>query len=709
MGNFKAMLGLPEGMAQNPEFQSALVRFAVWIFGAVYISLGAVTAYYRVDVPYFLSLFSLFTLLYGGLFLSVLRRPEWPARRYFALTLDIIAISLAIFITREVISPFYLLYIWIFISAGTRYGSRHLVLASVEAVVAYSLVLTALDKWSQHPFEAVFFLLLLVLLPLYQFALVRRVQRAKDEAERANKAKGEFLAFMTHELRTPLTGVIGMTELLKTTELNGEQRDYVQSVTSSAHILGALIGDILDFSKIDAQRLHLEQVPFNLRTLVREVCEVLEPLALAARVELICDLAPEVPATVIGDPLRVRQILFNLAGNAVKFTQDGEVQVRVTVRPAEAGIDEPHLLLEVLDTGIGIPKAKLAEIFEGFSQADVSTTRRFGGSGLGTTIARQLALLMHGSIGVDSVEGQGSRFWIRLPLLGGVLPEVQAPARRLQGLRALVVERNGTQRALMCTVLGREGVECLALTKPEDLSDPVSPDFLVIADQLRGLDLPAIRARVASALGGERPCLYLTCAARRPEGSQDDTRCLGKPFLAADLVAAAEVLVGRAPVTAAAEPAANALSATPTAAVRVLVAEDNDIAAKVLTSFLTKMGYPYTRVEDGEQALSEALAGGYAIAVVDLRMPKIDGAEFARRYRAQAGDRPLPIVALTANASEDVRQSCLEAGMDDFLAKPVSPELLRQTIERMALKPQSPEAPTPGAPAPKPTKPQPPD
>jgi two-component system, sensor histidine kinase RpfC len=688
----KGVLGLPEGMVHNTEFQSALVRMAVWIFGAGYIALAAVTGYYRVDVPYFLSLLTIFTLVYVGIFVSVLRRPEWNARRYVALSLDIVAISLAIFITREAISPFYLLYIWIFISAGTRYGTSHLILASVEAVFAYSLVLIALDQWTKHTFEAVFFLLLLVLLPLYQYALVRRVQQAKDEAERANKAKGDFLAFMTHELRTPLTGVVGMTELLKTTNLDGEQRDYVQGISNSAAVLGALIGDILDFSKIDAERLKLEQVSFDLRSVVREVGGVLESLALAGGTEMICYVAPEVPATVTGDQLRVRQILFNLLGNAVKFTEDGQVEVRVGVRPAEAGVDQAHLLLEIEDTGIGIPADKLPHIFESFSQADISTTRRFGGSGLGTTIARQLVLLMHGTIGVDSVEGQGSRFWVRLPLLGSELPQEQPPGGCLKGRRALVLEHNQTQRERVCDALAREGVHCRAVAAAGDLPAlglrAADLDLVVIADHLRRFDLAALRAEVNAVLGGEPPCLFLTCAARPFEGQGAAVRYLGKPCLGTDLTAGVERLLGLAPDADAPTPTAAGLG--PCAAggtireVRVLVAEDNEIAAKVITTFLKKMGYPYIRVADGEEALREALAGDYGIAVIDLRMPKLDGVEFARRYRAQAPERPLPIVALTANASEDVKQACLEAGMDAFLAKPVSPDLLRQTIETMA-------------------------
>ncbi len=684
------LLRIPVGIGSNAEFQSALVRLAVWTFGACYIGLAAITGYYRVDIPYFLTLLSLFTIIYAGVFVSVLIRPHWPIRRYVALSLDIVAISLAIFITREAISPFYLLYIWIFISAGTRYGTPHLLLASVEAVVAYSLVLHALNQWTRHPYEAVFFLLLLVLLPLYQYALLRRVQRAKDEAERANKAKGDFLAFMTHELRTPLTGVIGMTELLKTTRLDAEQRDYVQAISNSAAVLNALIGDILDFSKIDAARLKLEQIPFEPRQLVRDVCAVLEGIALAEGVEMVCNVAPQVPKTLVGDQLRVRQILFNLVGNAVKFTEQGHVEVRLSVRPPEDGIAQPHLLLEVEDTGIGIPPDKLTQIFESFSQADDSTTRRYGGSGLGTTIARELALLMGGLIGVDSEPHKGSRFWVRLPLLGGEMPAEPTPSGRLAGRRALVLERDPAQRALICGALRREGMDCLGIAGLDELAAPgPAPDVLLIADHPAGCDIRGLRSAVEALLGVARPCLYLAYTARRPAGGTDGCPSLGKPCLAEDLVAAVESLLGLAPPlsrTALETPGFGGATTQGSAGIRVLVAEDNAVAAKVITTFLRKMGFEYRLVQDGEEALREALEGAYGIAIVDLRMPKLDGTELVRRLRRIAPGRRLPIVALTANASEEVKQECLAAGMDGFLAKPVSPERLRQTLEQLAVR-----------------------
>ncbi len=684
-------LGIPKGMGSNPEFQSFLVRLGVWIFGILYVLLAAVSGQHEVDLRNFLILVSLFAAVYLGLFASVFVRPEWALRRYLTILLDIVAISLGMYFTRAV-SPFNLLYIWIFISAGTRFGIRFLVAATVEAVVAYSVVIVVLDQWRNQPQESLFFLLLLVLLPLYLYSLLRQVQRAKEEAERANKSKSDFLAFMTHELRTPLTGVIGMSELLKTTSLDTEQHDYVQAISISAHVLSALIGDILDFSKIDAERLKLERQPFEPRAVVREVCGVLEGQALGEGVELICNLAPEVPRTVVGDPLRVRQILFNLLGNAVKFTEEGQIEVRVSVRPPEGGVALPHLLLEVQDTGIGIPEEKIEQIFESFSQADDSTTRRYGGSGLGTTIARQLTLLMGGAIGADSVPGRGSRFWVRLPVIGDTLPEAPVPAGRLKGRRALVLEPNQTQRELACAALGREGAQVQGASGIAELGT-LAPalealDFLVIADSPQGLDLAQVQGQAKVLLGSDPPCLYLTYAPRRQAGRPSGVPCTPKPFLAEELVAAAEALLGltQRPPGARNECAGlTANGSSSTAGIRVLVAEDNAIAAKVITTFLTKMGFAHTRVEDGEQALAEALDGSYGIAIVDLRMPKVDGVEFTRRYRAMAPQSSMPIVALTANASEDVKQTCLEAGMDDFLSKPVSPELLRRTVERLAI------------------------
>jgi two-component system sensor histidine kinase RpfC len=686
------MLKLKPELRGNPEFQSALVRIGIWIFAVGYVGLGALTDYYRVETDYYVVLFAVYLGLFVATLVSVIRRPVWAARRYAALVLDISAVSFAIFLTKEAISPFYLLYIWIFISAGTRYGRTPLTFASVLSLIAYNLVLVALGEWERHTFEAIFFLLLLVLLPLYQYSLLRKVQEARLEAEKANKAKGDFLAVMTHELRTPLTGVLGMAHLLKSTRLSGEQRGYVESIVSSAEVLRALIGDVLDLSKIDARKLALEAIPFDLRATVLEVCHTLDTQALNKGLELVAQVDPRLPAEVTGDQLRVRQILFNLMGNAIKFTEEGEVGVRVSVAPPDEAMALPeHVLLEVEDTGIGIPEAKIGRIFDGFVQADDSTTRRYGGTGLGTTIARDLTRLMGGRIGVQSEEGKGSRFWVRLPLLPAEsLPERPPATRRLAGRRALVLEENATVRRLILEIAEAEGMACVPVADVGQLSRVAGKgqtvDLLILGDSPAGQDLDGLLGLFRRVLDGSVPHLFLTYPARRAESEAPCSHCLNKPFLAEQLVAAMLCALAEAGADAPGQAVCEGGGGGERfGGVRVLVAEDNDIAAKVITTLLAKQGAEVTLVGDGEQALARARDGDFALAFVDLRMPRLDGIELTRALRAaEPPGRRLPIVALTANAAEDVKAECLAAGMDDFLGKPVRPQELTDMVSRYA-------------------------
>ena len=684
------MIKLDPALRSNREFQSAMVRMGFWVFGVIYLGSAAYTGYYQVDWDHFFPLFGAYFLFFTGMLISVLIRPEWIARQYFGLVLDITAVSLAIYLTGDV-SPFYLIYIWIFIYAGTRYGRSHLVFASILSLLACALTLIVLDEWRAYPYEAVFFLLLLIVLPMYQYSLLRQLQQARREAEVANKARGDFLAVMTHELRTPLTGVVGMTNLLQTTKLSAEQREYVDSIGSSAEVLRALIGDVLDLSKIDAQKLQLESIAFDLRSSMREVCAALVTQALAKGLELVLRVGPEIPDKVIGDQLRVRQILFNLIGNAIKFTDQGEVSVRATSCPPDGQMHRPHLLLEVQDTGIGIPEAQLEEIFEDFRQADESTTRRYGGTGLGTTIARDLTRLMGGLIGVDSEVGKGSRFWVRLPLQQEA--KVAGPAvghRPLDGLRALVFENNATSRELIMEILATAGMETEPVLDIAHLSRMTGQtpklDLLIVADSPDREDLPALLDLFRRVLGSNAPHLLLTYGARRADQQPIPGHYLNKPFLAEDLVSQVRQILGRErPRSERQQEVAASPQPTPVNGLRILLAEDNVIAGKVVRTLLEKQGCEVTLVSDGEQALSRARAETFALALIDVRMPKLDGIELTRAYRSseEPGER-LPIVALTANASEDVKTQCLEAGMDDFLGKPVNPQELSAMVERYA-------------------------
>ncbi len=676
-------------LRSNPEYQSAVVRLGLWLFSVVYIGLGAATDYYLVNHLYYIGFFAAFLLVFLGLAGSVVIRPDWPERRWLALVVDVAGASLAIFLTREAISPFYLLYIWLFISYGTRYGETHLKVASVLSVVAYNMVLIALDEWQRHTFEAVFFLMLLVMLPMYQYSLLRKVHEARQEAERANRAKSDFLATMTHELRTPLSGVIGMTRLLESTSLTPEQREYVHSVSTSAQLLGALIGDVLDLSKIEAKKLHLESMPFDLRQAVQEVCAACDHQSLDKGVELVCQVDRRLPELVQGDPLRLRQILFNLVGNAVKFTEQGEVVVSASLAQANEAIARPHCLLEVRDTGIGIPKDKILAIFESFWQADDSTTRRFGGTGLGTTIARDLTQLMGGVIGVDSEEGKGSRFWVRLPLLAeDFQEEALPPSGALHGRRVLIYETHPVSRAAIAEACEHLGLQWSTLERVGQLGsltdkagDPV--DLAIIADSPAGEDLESIEALLQRLFDHPVPLLRLVYNSRVVARGGSCDHCVHKPFLARDLERHMTEILQDVPPRPVERPVQQPSRTEPETGLHILVAEDNSIAAKVLMAFLDKQGHRVTLTRDGEETLARMQAERFHMAFVDLRMPKLDGLEFTRRFRgAEQQGSHVPIIALTANAAEDVKSEALHAGMDDFLTKPVSPEELAETIAR---------------------------
>ncbi len=688
-------MGLPDLIQRqwrhHPEFQSAGVRLGIWLFAACYIGLAAWTGYYRVDLAYYEWLFPGYLLLFVGLAIDVVRHPTRRWRRYLALGIDVSATSLAIFLTREAVSPFYLLYIWIFISYGTRYGKHYLSVASVLSLLAYNLVLIALGEWQRHSFEAFFFLLLLAVLPLYQFSLLRKLEEARQEAERANQAKGDFLSTMTHELRTPLTGVIGMTQLLEGTALRPEQREYVDAIASSAHLLHGLIGDVLDLSKLEAHRVRLERVPLSPGALILEVCTILEGQAIEQGLELVCEVAPEVPAEVEGDPLRLRQVLLNLVGNGLKFTTEGQVVVRCAVAPPDGQVSRTHLLLEVEDSGIGIPADKLGQVFDGFWQADDSTTRRFGGSGLGTTIARDLTRLMGGTIGVAGEEGKGTRFWVKLPLLPeGFVPYPREPPALFVGRRILLYERNAAGRRALLEACQGLGLQCQAIGQPEELQGLAGtgppPDLILVADSPRGEDLDGLQRSVHQAFGEGVRLLLLSYARRRASARPRWSHRINKPFtpetLAEGLIVALRGKRASGPTTPTPRVAASG-TPDPLTKGHILVAEDNAIAGRVITTLLQRQGYRTSLALDGESALAELGQQAFDLAFVDLRMPKIDGLELARRQRAREdGGRRLPLIALTANAAEEVRQQCLAAGMDDFLAKPVDPKGLTATLRR---------------------------
>ncbi|GAB6063431.1 hypothetical protein JCM30394_21610 [Deferrisoma palaeochoriense] len=528
---------------------------------------------------------------------------------------------------------------------------------------------------------------------------VERLREAKEAAEEASRAKSRFLANMSHEIRTPMNGVLGMLDLLLSTRLDACQERFVRTAERSAEHLLALLNDILDFSKAEAGRLELEVIELSPAALVEDVADTFSEAAHAKGLELAVRLDPELPTLVRGDPVRLRQVLHNLVGNAVKFTPQGEVVVsaEVTARSARRA----EIRFEVADTGIGIPEAAQPHIFEAFTQADGSTTRRFGGTGLGLAISRHLVERMGGEIGFESREGVGSRFWFAVPF--EIAEEAEEETRGPGGLRVLVVDDNATNREILAEQLGRWGAEALcAADGPTALEvleraarDGRLPDLAILDMVMPDMDGIDLAARMAEdpRWAGIRKVLLTSSA--DPKAFDEAARAgvaavLRKPVRPTELrrlLSGAGAGPGEEHVRA----GAAAAPATHFDA-RVLLAEDNPTNQVVARGLLEEMGCRVDVVPDGRAAVEAWAKGGYDLILMDCQMPGMSGYDATREIRRRGGT--VPIVALTAHAMAGDREACLAAGMDDYLAKPFRRAQLAELLGRWL-----PAAPPTGAPA----------